>query len=181
MKTTFKSIITIIVIIAMAVITTSCGNLFGLFIHEDVPSVTPPSEEFMAAANYVGEISRIIDMDNDAVVRRAANDDNDSEAYLVEYNLIKPELLNYIEQYEFNSRPLSSHDGVHFYDNKKYVEMAREFSETDQDYRILISVFSGSWKDTVGLCCTRCEFNTDFTYDCSHCIEVDFGEPFVSE
>ncbi len=172
MKTTFKSIMMIIMIVIITVITTSCGNMFG---NNDSYTVAYPSDEFVNATNYLGNVNRIIPKN----CSRSVNTYED-ESYLVEYNSVKPELLDYVEQFELNCRPLATHN-IEYLPDKKYVEFTRMWSDMDEDFRHSVRIYQYDPREVVGLMAVGCEFNADFTYDFSHCAEVDFGEPFVSE
>ncbi len=180
MKTTFKSIITIIMIIAMIIITTSCGNMFG----NDEVVIVNPSDTFVSASNYLGDVSRIIPNTTTCRSTHRSAMDYTFEAFLVEYNSVKPELLDYVEQFENNVCLMNSHEGVTFSDEKKYVEYTIIYKLDGSISRHRISIFEGNWLDLFELgvpCAKGCEFNAEFTYDFSHMNNVDFGEPFVSE
>ena len=170
MKTTFKSIMMIIMIVIITVIATSCGNMFG----NDNYTVVYPSDEFVNATNYLGNVSRIIPNSCRSAM------DYPYEAFLVEYNTVKQELLDYVEQFELNCRPMATHN-IEYLPDKKYVEFTKMWSDTDEDVRYSVRIYQYDPREVVGLIAVGCEFNSDFTYDYCHSTTVDFGEPFISE
>ena len=171
-----KKIFTIAIITIMIVITTSCGNLFDTGVGGGTVTV---SDEFRRASGYIGDVNRFM-----PISYRSARSANGywSESALVEYNSIKQELLDYVEQFEKTAMTCGTYENVIFEPSKKYVEYSMLYNG-DNLIRHSIRIFDGdNYYELVEMgypTCRICEFNANFTYDFSHSADVDFGEPFV--
>lgn len=173
-----KSFTFIIIITIVMVMVSSCGNMFST--NSDVFEIQP-STAFVTSAEYLGDVNRFI---NGSFRSAQAVGEHQRESCLVEYNSVKQELLDYVEQFNCNSRMMGQYDNLEFSINKKYVEFTRVWSDMDQNYRNVIRIFVGNWKAMVQmgyLYAIGCEFNSDFTYDFSHSEVVDFGENLLNE
>ena len=104
------------------------------------------------------------------------------EGNLVEYNIIKPEILAYVEGLKKNNALMHQHyEGVKYNKDKKYVEFS-SYTEVSTGKILMfeIRVFFGNFLDTFNQdywYAKSVSFNPSFTKDLNNNKPVNFGTP----
>ena len=177
----FTKIGLIFAIIALAV---SCSNSASI---GDPTKITTQD-----GINYLGDVSKIYTSSSASrfVTGQIINDFYGHkvrfEANLVEYFILKPEILNYVEGLEENNALMHQQYNNVIYDpNKKYVEFA-SYTDTTTGKVICfeIRVFFGNFLETYETeqwYAKSVSFNSRFTKNMDTGAPVDFGVPLGNE
>ena len=151
------------------------------------PAATTQKITRVDGMNYIGDVSKVFDSTSSSRFVTGQIIDNfcghtvKFEGNLVEYNSIKQEILDYVENLESNNALMHQNYNNVIYDaTKKYVEFS---SYTDissgKIIRFEIRVFFGNFLDTYNTnfwYAKSVSFNSTFTKGMDKGISVDFGE-----
>ena len=190
----FTKIGLIIAIIALAV---SCSDAPSMTVPEDNPEITQPNTPPASTKitrqdgiNYLGDVSKIYSSPSRFVTGQIIDDFRGHkvrfEANLVEYFIIKPEILEYVESLESNNALMhQNYENVTYDPNKKYVEFA-SYTDTTSGKVVCfeIRVFYGNFLETYntqGWYAKSVSFNSSFTKNIDSGVAVNFGTPLGNE
>lgn len=185
----FTKIGLIFAIIALAV---SCSHSPSTKAKTEEPEQIITKVTTQDGINYLGEVSKVYTSSSPArfVTGQIIDDFYGHkvrfEANLVEYFIVKPEILNYVEGLEKNNALMhQNYDNIKYDPAKKYVEFA-SYTDTTTEKIVCfeIRVFYGNFLETYNTelwYAKSVSFNSSFTKNMDTGEAVSFGEPLGNE
>lgn len=170
-------------------------SIFVLIIFAGCNNVSNPDSgkiDYVAGMNYLGDVSRIYKATSNArfmtgqIIPDYRGHEVRFEGNLVEYNSIKQDILDYVEELENDNALMhQNYEDVDYDPGKKYVELAC-YTDTTTNKVIAYEVrlFPGNFLEkyeTDFWYAKSVTFNSSFTWDIDNYVEVDFGMPLGEE